>query len=241
MATLSCGSTCTGVTITIGTRQYCRGSSIYVNPDSTSPIELGTMDHPYKTIDQAFIEVFNYWGSSDAVDILVKESTTNKIYFQERPLVVNRKDNIQIMTYTTGGGTAVKATLNVLNTETYAASWNTAYSLMGGVTYDYTGAGSTVTTTEKNAVDAQWYTFIVLQANFKIDGFIVNNNLKLEDDDFAIVNPISNKATKTLTIDNCDFKMYGTVMAAFTSISFSSTGVTIDTEKLVGGYVFLVS
>ena len=35
--------------------------------------------------------------------------------------------------------------------------------------------------------------------------------------------------------------MYGTVMIAFTSISFSSTGVTIDTENLVGGFVFLVT
>jgi uncharacterized protein YjbI with pentapeptide repeats len=35
--------------------------------------------------------------------------------------------------------------------------------------------------------------------------------------------------------------MYGTVMAAFTSISFKSTLVTINTFNLVGGFVFLVS
>lgn len=35
--------------------------------------------------------------------------------------------------------------------------------------------------------------------------------------------------------------MYGTVMIAFTSVSFASTGVTIDTENLVGGFVFLVT
>lgn len=173
--------------------------------------------------------------------ILVKESTTNKIYFQERPLIVNRNDNVQISTYTSGTGTPAKATLMVINTETYAPSATTAYSLMNSVAYDFAGRGSTLLSDETKAIDAEWYAFIIIQSSFKMDSFVVNNSLKLEDDDFAIVNPIANKAPKTLTINNCDFKMYGTVMAAFTSVSFSSTGVTIDTEKLVGGFVFLVT
>ena len=136
------------------------------------------------------------------MNVLVKESTTNKIYFQERALIVNRNDNVRITTYTAGTGTAAKATLLVTNTETYATSWNTAYSLMQNVAYDFSGAGSTLTTTEKNTINSLWYTFILIQCNFKMDMFIVNNSLKLQVDDFAIVNPISNIAAKTLTINN---------------------------------------
>jgi len=35
--------------------------------------------------------------------------------------------------------------------------------------------------------------------------------------------------------------MYGTVMAAFTTLNFNSKNVYIDTENLVGGYVFVTS
>ena len=136
------------------------------------------------------------------MNVLVKESTTNKIYFQERPLIVNRNDNVRITTYTAGTGTAAKATLLVTNTETYATAWNTAYSLMQNIAYDFTGAGSTLTSTETTSIDAQWYAFIIIQCNFKMDMFIVNNSIKLQDDDFAILNPISNLASKTLTLNN---------------------------------------
>lgn len=202
LATLTCGSTCSGVMITIGVYEYCREDSIYINPGSTVTLELGTMNHPFKTIDQAFIEIFNYWDPTNTVNVLVLEATTNKVYFQERPLIVNRNDNIEIMTYAAAGGTAAKATLHVINTEVYSVPWNTVYSLMTNTDYDMAGAGSSILTAELSAIDSQWYTFVVIQANFKIDGFIVNNELKLQDDDFAIVNPIANIATKTLTIDN---------------------------------------
>ena len=238
---LACVTTCSGFNVTISGLYYWRSNNIYIDPSSTSPIELGSKTYPYKTIDQAFIEIFNYWNSSNTVNVLVKESTTNKIYFQERPLIVNRNDNVRITTYTAGTGTAAKATLLVTNTETYATAWNTAYSLMQNIAYDFTGAGSTLTSTETTSIDAQWYAFIIIQCNFKMDMFIVNNSIKLQDDDFAILNPISNLASKTLTLNNWDFVMYGTVMIAFTSVSFSSTGVTIDTENLVGGFVFLVT
>jgi hypothetical protein len=202
LATLTCGATCSGVMITIGGYEYCREASIYINPDSAMTLELGTMNYPFKTIDQAFIEIFNFWDSANTVNVLVLEATTNKVYFQERALIVNRNDNIEIMTYAAGGGAASKATLHVINTEVYSLPWNTVYSFMTNIDYDMAGAGSTILTTELSAIDSQWYTFVVIQCNFKIDGFIVNNQLKLQDDDFAIVNPIANIATKTLTIDN---------------------------------------
>lgn len=242
LSTKTCGTTCAGTTIVIDTFSYCRSNKIYVDSTSTSTTELGTLADPYKTIDQAFIEIFNYWPAADPVDVMVKEGTDNKIYFQERPLIVNRKDNVQIMTYTAGGAASlVNANLTVTNTEIYAPMWSTRYSLMAGKNYDYVGAGSTITTVEKSRIDTLWYTFIILQANFKIDRFLIDNVLKLEDDDFAIVHPISNIAPKTLTINNCVFINYGTAMFTTTSISFSSLNVEIQTPRLVGGFVFLVS
>lgn len=242
LATKTCETSCATTTITIDSLDYCREAKIFVDPTSASTTELGTMNNPYKTIDQAFIEIFNYWNAADAVDIMVLEGTTNKVYFQQRPLIINRKDNVQIMTYVAGGAAStVNANLEITNTEEYAIYWSTRYSLVIGKDYDYIGTGSSILNVEKNAIDTLWYTFVILQADFKIDRFLINNVLKLEDDDFAIVHPISNLNTKTLTIDNSIFINYGTVMYTTTSISFSSTNVEIQTPRLVGGFVFLVS
>ena len=58
--TLECWDECELYTINIEGSKYCR-SLIYVNPDSSSDVEIGTIEHPYKTIDSAFNEVWNYW------------------------------------------------------------------------------------------------------------------------------------------------------------------------------------
>ena len=47
-----------------GNRLICRDFEYYVNPDSDSIIELGTMDYPYKDISYVFIELLNYHSYS---------------------------------------------------------------------------------------------------------------------------------------------------------------------------------
>lgn len=52
--TLQCTSSCNGISMVIGGYGYCRSTSnlgIYINSNSLSEIELGTIDYPYKTID----------------------------------------------------------------------------------------------------------------------------------------------------------------------------------------------
>lgn len=62
----------------------------------------------------------------------------------------------------------------------------------------------------------------------------------MNDDDHAFVNPV-NLGAKKLSLTNAYFKMYGTVMTAFTTLNFESKNVYIDTENLVGGYVFVTT
>ena len=90
MVSLMCEDTCEGYEVMVGgdAHRYCRGS-IYVNPESTSEVELGTMAHPYKLLDQAFNEVWNHWTDlSQVVNIYVMEDTTNIVYYQEQALLV---------------------------------------------------------------------------------------------------------------------------------------------------------
>lgn len=70
----------------INNKQYCRPNTdlnIYVNSNSKLEIELGTRDYPYKSIDQAFMEVWNFWTDfTSYANINVMENTTNYIWYQ---------------------------------------------------------------------------------------------------------------------------------------------------------------
>lgn len=71
--------------MTINGKNYCRNTDlgIYVNSKSTLEVELGTKDYPYKTVDQAFLEVWNFWPDfTSYVNIFVMEDTANYIWYQ---------------------------------------------------------------------------------------------------------------------------------------------------------------
>lgn len=81
---------------------YCwQGDDIYVNPNSRREAELGTIEFPYKTIDQAFIEVWNYWTDPTLpVNIYVMENTTNFVWYKTRPLLLYNRTTVRLKTYT---------------------------------------------------------------------------------------------------------------------------------------------
>ena len=62
---------------------YCRSPEYYVDPDSTSFLELGTFKHPFKYLGLAFVDVVNIWTSSNqSVYVNVKESSINFLKFE---------------------------------------------------------------------------------------------------------------------------------------------------------------
>ena len=112
---------------------------------------------------------------------------------------------------------------------------------MSSVDYDFSGAGSSITDTEQASIDEEVYSIIVLQGDFTIDGFYITSDYALVDTSYAVIYPVMNEALKTLTIDNCDFNMYGTGMTSTTAFNFESNNCTFHTEQLVAVYYIEVS
>lgn len=242
---LDCGGCASGFTIMMGDKKYCRTKGeIYVNPDSTKTFELGTKMYPYKTLESAFIEVWNYWTDmTQEVKVLVMESTFNYVYYQEKPLHIYTRDKFTLTTYSNNADPAyvpLRAKIHVTNANSWATQTGTKFNLMGiNPTYDDAKAVG-IKGEETKARTSSWYAIVVIRSNFVFEKFDVTNELKLKDDDYAFINPI-NLGSKILEISHSDFTMYGTVMVAFTTLQFTSQTVVIDTENLVGGFVFVIS
>ena len=78
--------------------QICRNNEIYVDVYSQSPIELGTLANPYKSIKAAFVELLNYHSNQDkSVAIYLKEHQRH--YLEENNYILNIT-NVTITTYT---------------------------------------------------------------------------------------------------------------------------------------------
>lgn len=88
-----------------GSFSYCRGLEIYVDSSSTSLVELGTIDYPYKQIGLAFREVFESWKTLDLnLTIYVKSGTINEFIAGEA--IFFSMGKVEIITY---GGDAKAA------------------------------------------------------------------------------------------------------------------------------------
>ena len=225
---------------------------IYVNANSSHLIELGTVNFPYKTLDSAFIEVWNHWKNlSTPVRIMVMEDTMNFVWYKQRPLLIFNRTDITMCTYKVGAetecadqedtATAKRAKIHVTDLVEYSPNAYTRFNVMQAhAVMPYPTTPGALDSSEEKAISSKWYSILAIKSQFKMDGFSVTNKLKLLEDDFAFIAPI-NLELRKLSIFNTDFVIYGTVMNAFTVMSFHSYNVKIDTEQLVGGYVFVVT
>ncbi|CDW72908.1 UNKNOWN [Stylonychia lemnae] len=73
-----------------GLFSYCRGKSYYVDPSSSlSNIELGTIEYPFKQLDDPFREIFNQlsWLGEEFI-IYLRQGSNLTIHSEQMPLVL---------------------------------------------------------------------------------------------------------------------------------------------------------
>jgi hypothetical protein len=76
----------------------CRRLHYYVNPVSESKIELGTRLHPYKNINLAILEVFN-WFSNTAHEIFIKLEKGSSHTLEHGTVMVNNITSVTFEPY----------------------------------------------------------------------------------------------------------------------------------------------
>jgi len=77
------------------------GSQIYIDPDSPSEWELGTLDHPFKTLYPAFVELNNYFFDRRNATVFLKRGPIHYLNILTQQLYISNL-NIQILGYSNG-------------------------------------------------------------------------------------------------------------------------------------------
>lgn len=92
----------------------CRSFNYYVNPQSTSVVELGTKEHPYKSFEPVLVELMNFHtGNERAVNIYIMEETI--VYWLRGHTYFSNITEVNISTYSYKNENSEKA--NVVGVE----------------------------------------------------------------------------------------------------------------------------
>ncbi len=72
----------------------------YVNPNSTSHLELGTIDYPFKNMDSPAKEIFNFMYEKDTVfTVYHHRGTSMKHYYGIMPIIIVNVKMYNLFTY----------------------------------------------------------------------------------------------------------------------------------------------
>ena len=93
-------------------------SDYYVNPESESVLELGTLLHPYKNINILFRDLFEF-GSQTNLNITVHLLLSTEHYLSHSDLFLYNMTNITFQPYQTSDNSTSEITDSDLKTTVY--------------------------------------------------------------------------------------------------------------------------
>jgi hypothetical protein len=78
--------------------RVCRTLDYYVDPDSLSNLELGTKEHPYKSVNLPILELFNFLSNMD-ITVKIKLSQEAMHYFKHSFATLNNVTSVTFEPY----------------------------------------------------------------------------------------------------------------------------------------------
>ena len=114
---------------------YQRDPTFFIDSTSTSSVELGTMEHPYKSMDAPLHEIYGFFSGRTDVNftLLIREGTTAILH---SPATILQAEFMTITSYSTTSAKAGKATIE-FKIGAFAKHWSTRFLNMEGIEYEH--------------------------------------------------------------------------------------------------------
>eukprot|EP00347_Sterkiella_histriomuscorum_P000456 403375796 len=219
---------------------YCRGSKIFIDPDSRSYLELGTKAFPYKQIQPALKEIYENLPSAQnkSFEILIKSNST--LYFNSRlerhyldglyNLTIRTyqdlSDNIEIL------GQSSK--IMISSSKKYYQHDSTYFSLMDANSQNLTASYHPQVSSEKElrsvASNSQAY-FIVSRSNLTFQNLDIINEHTISNENDQFLYGIDIQYGKII-LDRMTFDFAGSIFQTKDNLNFQLTNTIIRTEYL---------
>jgi hypothetical protein len=228
------------IVINVDFTSFWRDLKIYIDPDSSNFMQLGTKEFPFRSLGSVFSELVNYHSHRDIkIEILIKEGTSNYV-LDDMNFIINTT-SVKVSTYGGNGTSLQKATLILTNTTQITYEAKSLFTLHSNSTLklmEKIEAGQ-FTKKEVQSISRGTVSIFVLRSNFSIENLSIIRDYKdfRKDTLFLSINYLQDKLVK---MQNLDFNITGSLLTSSDPFNGHFSNIFIDAFKLNQGFYFYI-
>ena len=237
----ACNST-TSVNITdsqYGITSVCRGFNYYVDPTSSSVVELGTKQFPYKSLALVFVELLNFHSNTNrTINVYLKENTTNYIDIDFN-FVINM-NTVNISPYSTTSSSPSKATIlageanspNQSNITAYFSS-STTFNILSSSELRKTQqilSNSNLSVSEITSLSLIGKVISVDRSNFIVTNITITSEFDNINSNYVFFYAVYLQ-NRNFNFTNVDFRTSGVLFNSFDPLNLYMYNIDIDYTK----------
>ena len=215
----------------------CKSFDIYINPNSTEIIELGTIDYPYKSLGLAFVELLNYHShSNSSITIHIMEDTINYILVDSNYII--NITQVTIKPYSNGSGVPNKATIVGREDNVVYFSSNSMFNLINDTTLN-TDENiynvSEIDDSSKTTISLVDYSILIYQSQ------VLWSDLKIQTEynSLATLNYFIRAVyiqDRDINITDIDIQVSGGIIITTDPLNLYLVNLDIDFYQNIGGF-----
>ena len=239
--TLSCVDSCDATKIGVNSTKFqsipiCKSLDIYVDSGSTSIIELGTIDSPYKNLLLAFIEILNLHSHTNrTINVYVKTGTT--LYVMPDYMYLINVSKVNLITYTSSSSSPLRPKIYSVLSGVTLLSPKTMFNIISDTQINVTSVilNSALTTKEQSDLQTTYVGFMVNRCDFTIDGIDFTTNHGKSSKIFIWIKAVYEQS-KSITLNNMNIAIGGSLLDSLDPLSLYLSNLNIDYYKNARGF-----
>ena len=241
LETLSCVDLCDSTKIGVNNTKFqniptWKSLNIYVDSGSTSIIELGTIDNPYKNLLLAFIEILNLHShTSRTINIYVKTGTT--LYVMPGYMYLINVSKVNLLTYTSSSSSPARPQIYSVLSGLTLLSPKTMFNIISDTQINVTSVilNPALTTKEQSDLQTTFVGFMVNRCDFTIDGIDFTSSHKGTSNTFIWIKAVYEQS-KSITLSNMNIVIGGNLLDSFDPLSLYLSNLNFDYYKNARGF-----
>ena len=239
--TLTCVKECNSPKTIINDSQFsvsniCRGNDFYVDSSSSSVLEIGNRDHPYKSMKALMSEILNH-HSNQGKEINIFLKSNERAYLEDGTNHIINITVVKIQTYSDEADDSSKAILMPTKVDQSNRSKTSAFSILrdSELRLDEVLAESGISDYEIGLMDLDDTTINLIRSNLVIENVIVQR----EQTDFGLETiflfPIYLQ-DKLVNMTNVEINITGQILQAYDPLSLHLVNIMIELYGLGEGF-----
>ena len=213
-----------------------------MNPESDSIVELGTIDHPYKSIAYPFVEVLNYHAHTDRnLTIYLMENTRNELRIGTGHIV--NISHVEINSYTLDSRDPEKATVVGMEEADIVANPTTSFSILKSYEHRFDEIitnNSDISDQDKLKISLEVYLILAYKSSISLHNLELISEYSFVTLDITFVYPVQLQHHK-MTFKDLHMNISGGISRIYDPLNLHLENMYVDYYKTQAGFDMIMN